>query len=236
MWTADKIYYSGSDNFVRAYQGRILVWDKRLPPNNSIYYTSTDQQIVIPYRPNNFGGANIVSNTYTNGQGVIVFDQDVTTIGYMAFYDLDKLETVILPATITTIGRDSFRMLRDSSSPEDNPLNSVIIPEGVISLERRCFYGVNRLPSITIPSTCTSIGADAFEYCTSLSEVIINATVPPVLGAGDPDQYGEVYHQFDFTTITHITNYGYIKVPPESVNSYKTATGWSKYESRIISQ
>ena len=28
MWVAEKIYYRGNDNYVRAYQGSEIVWDK----------------------------------------------------------------------------------------------------------------------------------------------------------------------------------------------------------------
>ena len=44
--------------------------------NNVITYTSSDGNIVTPHSTTGFG-ANIVSNTYTNGVGIIVFDGDV---------------------------------------------------------------------------------------------------------------------------------------------------------------
>ena len=50
------------------------------PVNNEIWYTSYDGEIVTPYDTNVFG-ANIVSNTYENGKGIITFDGDVTSIG-----------------------------------------------------------------------------------------------------------------------------------------------------------
>ena len=62
-------------------------------PNNEIWYTSTDGEIVEPYS-GNFNnnadalktfGANIVSNTSKDGKGVIEFDGDVTKIGERAF-------------------------------------------------------------------------------------------------------------------------------------------------------
>lgn len=53
------------------------------PPNDEIWYTSSDGNIVTPYRANSL--PTIVSNTYSNGKGVIKFASDVTTIGFYAF-------------------------------------------------------------------------------------------------------------------------------------------------------
>lgn len=41
-------------------------------PNNEIWYTSSDGQIVTP-NAYDFG-ANLVENNYTDGQGMMVFD------------------------------------------------------------------------------------------------------------------------------------------------------------------
>ena len=49
------------------------------PPTYKINYTSTDGQIVTPYNTSAFGGATIVSNTYSGGHGEIVFDKPLTT-------------------------------------------------------------------------------------------------------------------------------------------------------------
>lgn len=56
-------------------------------PNNTIYYTTSDETICTPY--SDFG-ANIVSNTYSNGQGVITFDGDVTSIGEAVIIRISK--------------------------------------------------------------------------------------------------------------------------------------------------
>ena len=165
MWDADKIVYRNDDSFVRAYQGSELVWEKP-SSNNKIFYTSTDGQIVTPHHIDGFG-SNIISNTYSEGVGVIEFDGDVTKIGANAF--------------------------------------------------RNC----TSLTSITIPSSVTRIWSRAFYDCSRLSEVIVNAVVPPTLGA-DVFKYCNANLQ--------------IKVPAESLQSYKTADKWSDYADRIVSQ
>ena len=110
-------------------------------PNNEIWYTSTDGEIVEPYsgENNNYAdalttfGVNIVSNTYADGKGVIEFDGDVTVIGDTAFWDCDNIKNIILPNSITTIGGISF-------CDCDN-LEVITIPESVTTIGSANWYG-----------------------------------------------------------------------------------------------
>ena len=153
-------------------------------PNNQIWYTSIDGEIVEPYSGvlNDYAdaitifGANIVSNTYKNGLGVITFDRDVTTIGSYAFSGLDydsvnttvvetsciKLESIIIPDSVTTIGEYAFT---DCSS-----LTSVTIGDSVTSIGDGAFFRCSSLTSATIPDSVTTIGNYAFVRCSSLQE------------------------------------------------------------------
>ena len=54
------------------------------PASNEIYYTSRNGKVVTPYNPDVFGAV-IISNTYADGVGVIIFDKAVTSIGEKAF-------------------------------------------------------------------------------------------------------------------------------------------------------
>lgn len=57
---------------------------------------------------------------------------------------------------------------------------SVIIPEGVTSIENQAFYGCSYLTSITIPDGVTSIGDHAFYCCYSLTSITIPNSVTSV--------------------------------------------------------
>ena len=94
-----------------------------------------------------------------------------------------------------------------------------VIGDCVTSIGDYAFYNFNSLTSITIPYGVTSIGQYAFMSCKSLTGITVNATTPPTLGG----QGG----WFDNT------NNCPIYVPCESETAYKTAPGWSDYESRI---
>ena len=113
---------------------------QEIQPNNEIWYTSSDGNVVEPYKMGkDIFGAEIVSNTYKDGKGIIKFNGDVTTIGDYAFDDCESLTSVTIPNSVTAIGNDAFG-------------------------------GCNNLTSITIPNSVTTIGNDAFDYCNSLKE------------------------------------------------------------------
>ena len=73
----------------------------------TLTYTSTDGNIVIPSYNDAFD-ANIVGNTYENGEGAIIFDGPVTTIGYHAFTGCRTLASINIPNTVTSIGEYAF--------------------------------------------------------------------------------------------------------------------------------
>ncbi len=145
--------------------------DIATPPNNQIWYTSTDGMVVIPNDTNVFG-ANIVSNTYEEGQGVIVFDSEVAEIGYRAFDFCTSLTSVSIPNSVTQIGYRAFHVC--------TKLISVTIPDRVTSIGNSAFLGCTELISVTIPDSVTSIGQEAFRGCTSLTNVTIGNGVTEI--------------------------------------------------------
>lgn len=75
-------------------------------PNDEIWYTSTDGNIVIPLRPSYLPP--IVSNTYNGVKGIIKFDSDITSIGLQAFSGCTNLASVTIPNSVTSIGGWAF--------------------------------------------------------------------------------------------------------------------------------
>ena len=131
--------------------------DLAIPPNNEVWYISGDEQIITPDQDNAFG-ANIVSNTYENGKGVIKFDGPVTQIGYRAFYYEENLIEISLPKSVLSI---CFRCCEN--------LTRVSIPKnGLLSIEQFAFQDCFNLTHFTIPSSVTYIGSYAFHNCSKL--------------------------------------------------------------------
>lgn len=129
-----------------------------LPPSNQIWYTSTDGNIVEPFKKDVFG-ANIVSNTYENGKGVIEFDGDVSKIGDQAFGG-SRISSVVLPSGVQEIGNVAFGGCW--------ALSNIEIPEGVVKIGYGAF-GSSRLERVVIPDSLKEIGDFAFENCEYLT-------------------------------------------------------------------
>ena len=129
-----------------------------------ITYTSTDGNIVTPYDSTAFG-ANIVSNTYENGVGIITFDAPVTSIGRAAFANCSSLTSITIPNSITSIGEWAFSWCFS--------LTSVTIPNSVARVGYEAFCGCSSLTSITIPNNVVSIESLAFSNCSSLTSIVV---------------------------------------------------------------
>ena len=140
-------------------------------PNNQIWYTSSDGNIVMPSYTNVFG-AKIVSNTYSNGKGVITFDGEVIKVGLYAFRDCTSLTSITLPDSITYIDYGAFLGCAN--------LTSATIGNSVTSIETYTFRDCKSLTSINIPDSVTYIDYGAFLDCTNLTNATIGNSVKTI--------------------------------------------------------
>lgn len=129
--------------FSRIALERFVAEDEPSPtqPYNEIWYTSTDGEIIEPDSRASFGdGVTLVSNTYEDGQGVMTFSGPVTEIGDWSFYAATRLNSIVLPESVVSIGSYSF----DVASFE-----TIHIPDNVISIAEGCFSNCWHLNSFT---------------------------------------------------------------------------------------
>ena len=236
-----------------------LIEYKQIEPsihNNKIWYTSSNGNVVTPYYKD--FGANIISNEYNNGKGVITFDGEVTMIGNYAFFDCSSLTSVTIGDSVTMIGDDAFN---DCYS-----LTNVTIGDSVTAIGERAFFECSSLTSVTIPDSVTTIGNESFAYCNSLTSVTIgdsvitignyafygcdsltSITIPnsvTTIGDGvfdDCDGLTSVYCKattppaLGGTYVFDSNGSGRkIYVPTASVETYKIADGWSEYADAIV--
>ena len=121
---------------------------------------------------------------YKNEIREVIIEEGITSVSNLAFYWCDKLTTVTLADSITTIGEDAFA---------DCPLESINVPANLKSIGNQAFlscplssfsplpYGLTDIgyrafycsgvTSMEFPSTLVSIGEQAFADCQKLTEV-----------------------------------------------------------------
>jgi hypothetical protein len=221
-----------------SYADRIQAIAPETQPNNEIWYTSTDGQVVNPSfadygisAESAFGGALIVSNVYEGGKGKITFDRDVTRLAN-SFQSCSTLLTISYPETVTFVSSYTFMgctsLTGDVWIPEGqeiiyqrtfslcSSLTSVVIPEGVKEIKVNAFAQCSKLSEITIPKTVTTIGDYVFTRCSGLTRITVLAETPPTSGK----------NPFNETNCP-------IYVPAGSVEAYKAAAYWSDYADRI---
>lgn len=175
-------------------------------PNNTIYYTTTNDVAIELKHLSPFGDVKIVSNTYKNGRGILTLDGDVVQIKTVAFEDCYNLQTITIPDSVTEIGAKAFDncgRLTDikignsvasigyQAFDDCNNLANVYITDlsawcgiaFVSSKSNPCRYGAKlhlngtQLTELTIPSDITEIKKYAFCYCVHLTSVTIPDSV-----------------------------------------------------------
>ena len=149
----------------------------------------------------------IEDHAFQNCTGLtsITIPNSVTSIGEYAFYGCIGLTSIIVPNRVWNIGEYAFAKCTGLVSivvEEGNPTydsredcNAIIrtfsntlvrgckattIPNSVTSIGNDAFYFCTSLTSITIPYGVTSIGKNAFWYCKNLFSVNISNSVTSI--------------------------------------------------------
>ena len=86
-----------------------------------------------------------------------------------AFSGCDSLSEIVIPSSVTSIGKGAFSGC--------DSLSEIVIPSSVTSIGDHAFSGCDSLSEIVIPSGVTSIGNYAFSGCSSLKYISIPKSV-----------------------------------------------------------
>jgi hypothetical protein len=105
-------------------------------PHNQIWYSTSDKRLFTP--SNNAFDRQIVSNTYSDNKGVIVFDGPVRQIGEYAF-NSTLLTDIVLPNSVETLKDYALYYSR---------ISSFHVPDALCSVGDYAFYACDNLTRI----------------------------------------------------------------------------------------
>ena len=149
--------------------------------DNGLYYRqveSGDQNILI-IRHSDTTKDGTMPNFDTTSEGRSPFQTSTTsvilpatlrTVGNYAFYNLGNLSSITIPTKVVSIGEGAF---------QGTALSSVTIPNSVTALGDGAFYGLSTLKSATIGSGIATISESAFAS-TGLTTMAIPSTVTAI--------------------------------------------------------
>lgn len=145
----------------------------------------------------------------------VTIPDTVTTIGKYAFKNDSALTSLTLGTGVTTIGKEAFSNCKNLAEVHIDPaawcyiafsgsaaspvaansevklysngaiITEVVVPNGVAQINNYAFYGYKTLTKVTIPSSVTKIGINAFDG-TGLESAIFEKTSWTVNVSGTP--------------------------------------------------
>lgn len=135
---------------------------------------------------------------------------NVTTLDTYAFYNCSKLASISIPK-VPTIGATAFYGCTSLTQ---------FVGASVTKVNASAFSHCTGLETVDLPK-CTSILANAFTGCSALTKLIIRTnsvcTYANTIAGGDPQNENlKIY------------------VPRSLVDSYKTATNWSRLADKFV--
>lgn len=160
----------------------------------------------------------------------VYIEDGVSRIGDGTFEGCSSLKTINFPSSLgesTWAGHIGNKAFKDCTSLEE-----ITVGTGVRHIGESAFEGCTKLWKVTLPSTISNntespgIASRAFYY-NGLGEIKIYATVPPSIGK----EAFKIWRPLDDL----LNSYPNIKVPYNSVQAYKDASGWSPYRDKIQS-
>ena len=145
-----------------------FICEPQYTPDDEIWYTSTTNKTINITNMNDFG-ANIISNTYSDGRGIIKFDGPISKISDKAFfsdeYDETHLTSITIPNNVTEIGKYAFYGCSE--------LSDIHLPENLQNIGIYAFYGCTSLTNVKIPNNIDAIYGNTFGDCKNLETVIL---------------------------------------------------------------
>lgn len=201
-----KAEYSDGTSYSAACDGNTSLTTGTTRPRNYVYTAMTSAEVgqcITTINNNAFDSCTSLTS--------VNIPSGVTSIGQYAFGSCTSLTSIDVPNSVTSIGGFAFNNCIS--------LTSITIPDSVTSIGNAVFNSCTNLSSVTFGSGLTTIGNSVFNQCSNVTTITSYAVVPPSVGS----------RAFDDIRYT-VTD---VYVPDEAVNTYKAASGWGVFASRI---
>ena len=131
------------------------------------------EEIRLPANITQFGkttwhGASSFSNCKTLKS--VILPEKLEEIPTSLFEGCSALTTLVIPNTVTKIGKNAFK---------ESGFTQITLPENLTTIEASAFYKT-KLETITIPEKVTAIPSGCFSLCENLREVILPNTLTTI--------------------------------------------------------
>ena len=100
----------------------------------------------------------------------VILPEKLEEIPASLFEGCSALTTLVIPNTVTKIGKNAFK---------ESGLTQITLPESLTTIEASAFYKT-KLETITIPEKVTAIPSGCFSLCEHLREVILPNTLTTI--------------------------------------------------------
>lgn len=163
--------------------------------NNSIYDSRNNSNAIIEKISNKLilgcknttipsSVTSIGNSAFSNCSGLtsIIIPSSVMSIGSYAFQKCNNLTSITIPSSVTIINNNAFEGCSGLTSIVVNSNNSVYDSRNNCNaiIERSSNTLIVGCKNTTIPSTVTSIGSHAFDYCSGLTSIAIPSNVTSI--------------------------------------------------------
>ena len=167
-----------------------------------------------------FSGSLFLNNVTEIGQncfyrsgfsGELIIPEDIITIPQSCFFCC-PFNSIHFPSTLKKIEANAFKI----DGGIKCSLESLALPEGLLSIGSEAFFAQKAIISLSLPSTLQYIGSRSFCSCNYISRITVSAIEPPSVQSG----------AFDGVAKDNFT----VEVPAQSLQRYQTEAGWSDFK------